>query len=150
MKSPVAGIAAMFVLFVVLIVGYSSVFTVDQTEQVLVVRYEQLHSDPGVLIARIWAHWGVTLRAEDVAAGVRAGGRETMIGRLDPASTEVVMPDPAVRAKGRLSPEDRALLWRTLAQHLRHTLWPTVGQISPRWPPTALKPRQAQGQAVSP
>ena len=119
-------------------------------EQVLVVRYEQLHSDPGVLIARIWAHWGVTLRAEDVAAGVRAGGRETMIGRLDPASTEVVMPDPAVRAKGRLSPEDRALLWRTLAQHLRHTLWPTVGQTSPRWPPTALKPRQAQGQALSP
>jgi membrane protease subunit HflC len=38
MKSPVAGIAALFVLFVVLIVGYSSVFTVAQTEQVLVVR----------------------------------------------------------------------------------------------------------------
>ena len=38
MRSPVAGIAALFVLFVVLIVGYSSVFTVAQTEQVLVVR----------------------------------------------------------------------------------------------------------------
>jgi membrane protease subunit HflC len=38
MKSPVAGIATLFVLFVVLIVGYSSVFTVVQTEQVLVVR----------------------------------------------------------------------------------------------------------------
>jgi modulator of FtsH protease HflC len=38
MKSPVAGIAALFVLFVVMIVGYSSVFTVAQTEQVLVVR----------------------------------------------------------------------------------------------------------------
>src|SRR5713101_6180898 len=38
MRSPVAGIAALFVLFVVLIVGYSSVFTVSQTEQVLVVR----------------------------------------------------------------------------------------------------------------
>src|SRR5580658_649223 len=38
MRSPVAGIAALFLLFVVVIVGYSSVFTVAQTEQVLVVR----------------------------------------------------------------------------------------------------------------
>jgi membrane protease subunit HflC len=38
MKSPITGIAALFVLFVVVIVGYSSVFTVAQTEQVLVVR----------------------------------------------------------------------------------------------------------------
>src|SRR6266853_1994784 len=38
MRSPVTGIAGLFVLFVVLIVGYSSVFTVVQTEQVLVVR----------------------------------------------------------------------------------------------------------------
>jgi modulator of FtsH protease HflC len=38
MKSPVSGIAALFVLFVVVIVGYSSTFSVAQTEQVLVVR----------------------------------------------------------------------------------------------------------------
>src|SRR5216117_703594 len=38
MRTPVTGIAALFVLFVVLIVGYSSVFTVNQTQQVLVVR----------------------------------------------------------------------------------------------------------------
>jgi len=38
MRSPVAGIAALIALFVVIIVGYSSVFTVDQTQQVLVVR----------------------------------------------------------------------------------------------------------------
>ena len=38
MRSPVTGIATLFVLFVVLIVGYSSVFTVAQTEQVLEVR----------------------------------------------------------------------------------------------------------------
>jgi len=37
MRSPITGIVALFVLFVVLIVGYSSVFTVSQTEQVLVV-----------------------------------------------------------------------------------------------------------------
>jgi membrane protease subunit HflC len=38
MKSGITGIVALFVLFVVVIVGYSSVFTVSQTEQVLVVR----------------------------------------------------------------------------------------------------------------
>ena len=38
MRSPVTGIAALIVLFVVIIIGYSSVFTVSQTEQVLVVR----------------------------------------------------------------------------------------------------------------
>jgi modulator of FtsH protease HflC len=38
MRSPVTGIVALFVLLAVVIVGYSSVFTVDQTEQALVVR----------------------------------------------------------------------------------------------------------------
>jgi len=38
MKSPVTGVAALILLLVVIIVGYSSVFTVSQTEQVLVVR----------------------------------------------------------------------------------------------------------------
>jgi len=38
MRSPVTGIALLIALFVVVIVGYSSVFTVSQTEQVLVVR----------------------------------------------------------------------------------------------------------------
>ncbi|WP_407166203.1 protease modulator HflC [Bradyrhizobium sp. ORS 111] len=39
MRSPVAGIAALVVLFVVIIVAYSSMFTVQQTEQALVVRF---------------------------------------------------------------------------------------------------------------
>src|ERR1700694_3281925 len=38
MRSPIAGFGALFVLFAVIIVGYSSVFTVAQTEQELVVR----------------------------------------------------------------------------------------------------------------
>src|ERR1700676_1128211 len=38
MRSPVTGIAALILLLIVLIVGYSSVFTVAQTEQALVVR----------------------------------------------------------------------------------------------------------------
>jgi len=38
MRTPVTGIVALLALLVVVIVGYSSVFTVDQTEQALVVR----------------------------------------------------------------------------------------------------------------
>lgn len=38
MRSPATGIALLIALFVVVIFGYSSVFTVDQTQQVLVVR----------------------------------------------------------------------------------------------------------------
>src|SRR3954465_15682363 len=38
MRPPLTGIPPLFVLFVIAIVGYSSVFTVAQTEQVLVVR----------------------------------------------------------------------------------------------------------------
>jgi modulator of FtsH protease HflC len=38
MRSGISGIVALFVLIVVLVVGYSSLFTVSQTEQALVVR----------------------------------------------------------------------------------------------------------------
>lgn len=51
MRSPVAGIAALIALFVVIIIGYSSVFTVSQTEQVLVVRLGEpvrVVTDPGL------------------------------------------------------------------------------------------------------
>jgi membrane protease subunit HflC len=51
MKSPVAGIVALFALLVVLIVAYSSVFTVDMTEQALVVRLGdpvRVVTDPGL------------------------------------------------------------------------------------------------------
>jgi membrane protease subunit HflC len=51
MRYPVAGIAALIALFVVIIIGYSSVFTVSQTEQVLVVRLGEpvrVVTDPGL------------------------------------------------------------------------------------------------------
>src|SRR5437763_14396580 len=51
MRSPVSGIAALFVLFVIVIVGYSSTFTVAQTEQVLLVRLGEpirVVTDPGL------------------------------------------------------------------------------------------------------
>ncbi|MBC7586074.1 MAG: protease modulator HflC, partial [Tardiphaga sp.] len=38
MKTGISGIVALIVLFAVIVIGYSSIFTVRQTEQVLVVR----------------------------------------------------------------------------------------------------------------
>jgi membrane protease subunit HflC len=51
MRTPVTGIVALFVLLVAVVVAYSSVFTVDQTEQALVVRLGEpvgVVTDPGL------------------------------------------------------------------------------------------------------
>ena len=51
MRSPVAGIVALLLLLFVVIVGYSSVFVVDMTEQALVVRLGEpvrVVTDPGL------------------------------------------------------------------------------------------------------
>ena len=63
MRSPVAGIVALLALLVILIVGYSSVFTVDMTEQALVVRLGEpvrVVTDPG-LLAPALDHFGFPL-----------------------------------------------------------------------------------------
>jgi membrane protease subunit HflC len=51
MRSPVAGIVTLIVLFVIAIIAYSSIFTVQQTEQALVVRFGRpvnIVTDPGL------------------------------------------------------------------------------------------------------
>ena len=51
MRSPVAGIGALLLLLIVLIVGYSAIFTVDMTEQALVLRFGRpvdVVTDPGL------------------------------------------------------------------------------------------------------
>jgi modulator of FtsH protease HflC len=51
MRSPVTGIVALILLFAAVIVGYSSIFTVSQTEQALVVRLGRpvaVVSEPGL------------------------------------------------------------------------------------------------------
>jgi modulator of FtsH protease HflC len=51
MRSPVSGIVTLIVLFVVAIVAYSSLFTVQQTEQALVVRFGKpvdIATEPGL------------------------------------------------------------------------------------------------------
>ena len=51
MRSPVTGIVTLFLLFFAAIVAYSSLFTVQQTEQALVVRFGKpvdVVTDPGL------------------------------------------------------------------------------------------------------
>jgi len=51
MRSPVTGIVVLLLLFLAVIVGYSSVFTVQQTEQALVVRFGKpvdIATEPGL------------------------------------------------------------------------------------------------------
>jgi membrane protease subunit HflC len=53
MRSPVSGIVALIVLFLVAIVAYSSLFTVQQTEQALVVRFGEpvnIVTEPGLYV----------------------------------------------------------------------------------------------------
>jgi membrane protease subunit HflC len=53
MRSPVTGIVTLIILFVILIVAYSSVFTVQQTEQALVLRFGEpvnIATDPGLYV----------------------------------------------------------------------------------------------------
>jgi len=51
MRSPVTGIVALILLFIVAIFAYSSLFTVQQTEQALVVRFGRpvdVATEPGL------------------------------------------------------------------------------------------------------
>ena len=57
MRSPVTGIVSLIVLFIVLAVGYSSVFTVQQTEQTIVLRFGEpveVVTDPGLHFKAPW------------------------------------------------------------------------------------------------
>ncbi|UGY16439.1 protease modulator HflC [Bradyrhizobium septentrionale] len=57
MRSPVTGIVSLIILFIVLAVGYSSVFTVQQTEQTIVLRFGEpvdVVTEPGLHFKAPW------------------------------------------------------------------------------------------------
>ncbi|WP_375788329.1 protease modulator HflC [Bradyrhizobium sp. Pha-3] len=57
MRSPVTGIVSLIILFIVLAVGYSSMFTVAQTEQTIVLRFGEpveVVTDPGLHFKAPW------------------------------------------------------------------------------------------------
>ncbi|AUC98563.1 MULTISPECIES: protease modulator HflC [Bradyrhizobium] len=57
MRSPVTGIVSLILLFILLAVGYSSMFTVQQTEQTIVLRFGEpvdVVTDPGLHFKAPW------------------------------------------------------------------------------------------------
>ena len=89
-------------------------------DRVLVVRYEDLQTDPAPLIRRIWAHWGVTLRDEDVAAAMAVRSRESISANLDPAYGENIAPEQTARQALRLDEDQAARVGRRMVDHLTH------------------------------
>lgn len=85
---------------------------------VMVVRFEDLKADPAIWVRRIWAHWGVTLDDQDVAAALAVSDREAVARNLDPAHGETIVPDRAVRDAVAFSAEDEAHLMRLFTRHL--------------------------------
>jgi len=98
MRSPVAGIVTLFLLFVLAIIGYSSVFTVDMTEQALVVRL----GDP----VRVVTEPGLNFKAPFIDTVINIDKR---ILDLENPSQEVIASDqkrlvaPATASRTRCS-----------------------------------------------
>jgi hypothetical protein len=88
-------------------------------DRVLVLRHEELKADPGAGVRRFWAHFGVRLDSEDVAAAVAVSSKAAVAASLDPAYGESIVPSEAKRAVV-WSDEDRAYLSALLREHLRH------------------------------
>jgi hypothetical protein len=88
-------------------------------ETVLLVRYEDVASDPATWVKRIWSHWGVELSDADLAAAMAVSSREAVQAHLDPAYGEDVAPQRKARLAVQYAERDIAVLERRLARHLR-------------------------------
>ena len=71
MRSPVTGIAALLVLLLVAIVGYMSLFTVQQTEQTIVLQFGRpvdVVTDPGLHFNTTMNDWHTCKASGDIRA----------------------------------------------------------------------------------
>jgi hypothetical protein len=90
-------------------------------DQVLIVRYEDLQTEPKYWLTRVLQHYGVSLSEPSIEAGVAASGRERMRGLLDPDFHETIIPRELDRKSVRFSADEQALLRATLATHLKYS-----------------------------
>ncbi|HYE46815.1 MAG TPA: sulfotransferase domain-containing protein [Caulobacter sp.] len=84
-----------------------------------VLKYEDFRRDPGGQLDLLAKHLGLDLGPDAIAAGVAAGGKDTMLAHMDPNA-----PAQAVREDGRgdtvWTPETTARLQAILREHLKH------------------------------
>jgi hypothetical protein len=88
-------------------------------DRVMVVRYEDLQTDPEAWVRRIWAHWGVDLGEADIAAAMAVYTRDAVAAHLDPTYGEDVTPERTARQAVRLGMDEASVVGRQLVGHLR-------------------------------
>jgi len=88
-------------------------------EEVLIVRYEDLMSEPAYWLRRVLAHYGVDVSEASVGAAVKASGKSRMRRLLDPNFNETIIPIQAERNAARFSPAEEAALHDVLSAHLK-------------------------------
>jgi Sulfotransferase family/Protein of unknown function (DUF1232) len=87
---------------------------------VLVVRYEDLQSNPEATLRRIAAHLRVDLNEDAVATALRFVSRDAIRGSLDPTNTEIIVPPDDTGPAVTYSPEDDEFIHNTFTRYLRH------------------------------
>lgn len=89
-------------------------------EQNMLVRYTDVMKDPGRWLQRIARHYGIDLTPDALDAALAVSSRGAMRAHLDPAFGPKAVSDEELRAKTKLSEEDRKHLRRILRRHLRY------------------------------
>jgi len=87
-------------------------------ERVLVLRYEDLQQDTPAGLARVAAHFGLALQAEDIAVGIAAGTKDQMAAREDPARPKGAVNAGARAVADYFSAEDRQWFTAQCARYL--------------------------------
>jgi len=87
--------------------------------QVLFVRYDELQCDPATQIARIAAHFGITLAQKDLRAALEYSSREKIRDLQDVRYGEEIVPPDESRAMVRFGARENRILDEIFARHLR-------------------------------
>ena len=90
--------------------------------KVLVLRYEELQSDPEACLRRIAAHWRLEINDAAFAEGASFAARDIIRSLLDPTDTEIAVPPDGASASVFYSRIDTAFMRSVMARYLRHDL----------------------------
>lgn len=88
--------------------------------QTMLVRYEDIQTDPANAIKSVARHFGIDLRPDSIAAGLKSGERSALRAQLDPDHNEKIVTDETVKNNTTFSDEDEIVLRSILGRHLRY------------------------------
>jgi hypothetical protein len=88
---------------------------------ILVVRYEDLQTEPEACLRRVALHWKIDISEAAFCAALRFTSRDAIRSMLDPDDTEKVVPTrEEANAINAYSQADEVFLRNTIAHYLRH------------------------------